>query len=159
MFDIVLFQPEIPPNTGNAIRLAANTGVCLHLVKPLGFDLSDRQLTRAGLDYHDLARVRVHDDWQSCAAALAGRRMFAFSTRGRKSYNEVAFRPGDVFVFGSETRGLPEEMRARFDGERLLRIPMIPSNRSMNLSNTVAVVVFEAWRQNGFAHAQSEAAP
>jgi len=151
MFDIVLFQPEIPPNTGNAIRLAANTGVHLHLVRPLGFDLSDRQLARAGLDYHDLACVTVHDDWEACQQALTGRRMFALTTRGKARYDQVVFRPGDVMVFGCETRGLPGEIRAGFEDEHLLRIPMIPSNRSMNLSNAIAVVVFEAWRQQDFA--------
>lgn len=151
MFDVVLYQPEIPPNTGNVIRLAANTGVHLHLVKPLGFDLSDRQLARAGLDYHDLSRVSVHEDWKACQAALAGRRMFALSVRGQQRYDTVAFKPGDVLVFGCETRGLPPELLAGFDPAAVLRLPMRPSNRSMNLANTVAVVVFEAWRQQGFA--------
>jgi tRNA (cytidine/uridine-2'-O-)-methyltransferase len=156
MFDVVLYQPEIPPNTGNAIRLAANTGIRLHLVEPLGFDLSDKQLQRAGLDYHDLARLQrrtVHADWEACHAALAGRRMFALSVRGTRSYAEVAFAPGDVFVFGPETRGLPQAMLDSLGPDGVLRIPMMPSNRSMNLGNTAAVVVFEAWRQQGFAGA------
>lgn len=153
MFDVVLYQPEIPPNTGNAIRLAANTGIRLHLVKPLGFDLSDKQLQRAGLDYHDLARVTVHADWAACRAALAGRRLFALSVRGTRSYAEVAFAPGDVFVFGPETRGLPQALLDGLGPDAVLRIPMMPSNRSMNLANTAAVVVFEAWRQQGFAGA------
>jgi tRNA (cytidine/uridine-2'-O-)-methyltransferase len=153
MFDVVLYQPEIPPNTGNAIRLAANTGIRLHLVEPLGFDLSDKQLQRAGLDYHDLARLTVHADWEACHAALAGRRMFALSVRGTRSYAEVAFAPGDVFVFGPETRGLPQAMLDSLGPDGVLRIPMMPSNRSMNLGNTAAVVVFEAWRQQGFAGA------
>ncbi len=150
MFNVVLFQPEIPPNTGNAIRLAANTGVRLHLVRPLGFDLSDRHLARAGLDYHDLARVSVHDDWQHCVAALGQTRLFAFSTRGKRRFDHVGFVPGDTFVFGPETRGLPQDMLDDLPQEQVLRLPMLPSNRSLNLSNTVAVVVFEAWRQNGF---------
>ena len=151
MFDIVLYQPEIPPNAGNVIRLSANTGCRLHLVRPLGFDLSDRQLARAGLDYHDLARVTVHEDWAACVAALAGRRVFALSTRGRQRYDRVAYRAGDVFLFGPETRGLPDEILAGLPEEHRLRLPMCPSNRSMNLGNTVAVVVFEAWRQAGYA--------
>lgn len=150
MFNLVLFQPEIPPNTGSLIRLAANTGVCLHLVKPLGFDLSDRQLARAGLDYHDLARVVVHEGWQDCQAALSGSRMFAFSTRGTRRYDQVAFAPGDAFVFGPETRGLPEDLIASMDAGHVLRIPMLPSSRSMNLANSASIVVFEAWRQQDF---------
>lgn len=151
MFNVVLFQPEIPPNTGNLIRLAANTGVHLHLVRPLGFELGDRQLARAGLDYHDLARVSVHEDWPACAAALEGARTFAFTTRAVRRYDAVAYRPGDTFVFGPETRGLPDELLASLDPDHCLRIPMVPSNRSINLSNAVAAVVFEAWRQHGFA--------
>lgn len=151
MFNVVLFQPEIPPNTGNSIRLAANTGISLHLVRPLGFDLSDRHLARAGLDYHDLARVSVHADWQACVAALSETRIFAFSTRGKRRYDLERFRPGDTFVFGPETRGLPQAMLDELPGAQVLRLPMLPSNRSLNLSNTVSIVVFEAWRQNGFA--------
>lgn len=150
MFNVVFYQPEIPPNTGNAIRLAANTGIRLHLIRPLGFDLSDKQLARAGLDYHDLASLSVHEDWGACRAALADTRWFAFSTRGRRRYDTVAYRAGDTFVFGPETRGLPQGLLDTFDAEQLLRIPMQASNRSMNLSNSAAVVVFEAWRQLGF---------
>ncbi len=151
MFDIVLFQPEIPPNTGNLIRLAANTGCRLHLVEPLGFDLSDKQVARAGLDYHDMACVTVHADWGAVQAALAGRRWFALTTRGSARYADSAFRPDDVLLFGPESRGLPPEILDRFETDRRLRLPMLPGSRSMNLSNAVSVVVFEAWRQNGFA--------
>ena len=151
MFDIVLYQPEIPPNTGNLIRLAANTGCRLHLVAPLGFDLSDKQVARAGLDYHDMAVVRVHAGWEAVQAALPGRRWFALTTRGSRSYATVDFRPGDVLLFGPESRGLPPEVLDRFDAQHRLRLPMLPDSRSMNLSNAVSVVVFEAWRQNGFA--------
>ncbi len=150
MFHVVLFQPEIAPNTGNSIRLAANTGIRLHLVRPLGFDLSDRQLARAGLDYHDLASLSIHDDWAGCAAVLGDARVFALSTRGRRRFDQVDYRPGDAFVFGPETRGLPDEFLQGLPGEQVLRLPMRPSNRSLNLSNTVAVVVFEAWRQCDF---------
>lgn len=151
MFNVVLLQPEIPPNTGNVIRLAANTGVRLHLVKPLGFDLSDRQLARAGLDYHDLASVVVHEDWAACRSFLGNARVFAFSTRGRRRHDEVLFDAGDTLVFGSETRGLAQAFLDQLDASQVVRIPMRASNRSMNLSNSVAVVVFEAWRQHGFA--------
>lgn len=151
MFDIVLFQPEIPPNTGNLIRLAANTGCRLHLVAPLGFDLSDKQVARAGLDYHDMACVTVHPDWGAVRAALPDRRWFALTTKGRARYADSAFRAGDVLLFGPESRGLPAEVLAQFDDAHRLRLPMLPDSRSMNLSNAVSVVVFEAWRQNGFA--------
>lgn len=150
MFEIVLYQPEIPPNTGNIIRLAANTGSRLHLIEPLGFDLSDRQLARAGLDYHDLTRVTVHPDWERCRHALAGRRMFALTTRGSERHDRVAYRAGDVLLFGPESRGLPDAVLAGFEVERRIRIPMRPTNRSVNLSNAVAVVVYEGWRQHGF---------
>jgi tRNA (cytidine/uridine-2'-O-)-methyltransferase len=151
MFDIVLYQPEIPPNTGNLIRLAANTGCRLHLVEPLGFDLSDKQVARAGLDYHDMACVTVHAGWDAVQTALAGRRWFAFTTKGSCSYATIAFLPGDVLLFGPESRGLPAEILDRFDAAHRLRLPMLPGSRSMNLSNAVSVTVFEAWRQNGFA--------
>lgn len=151
MFDIVLYQPEIPPNTGNIIRLSANTGCRLHLVKPLGFPLEDARMRRAGLDYHEYAEMQVHEDWEACKQALAGRRMFALTTKGSTRYTEIAFQPGDVFVFGPETRGLPEEVREEFAPAFRLRLPMMPDNRSLNLSNSAAVLVFEAWRQNGFA--------
>ncbi len=153
MFDVVLLQPEIPPNTGNIIRLAANSGVRLHLVEPLGYELSDRHLARAGLDYHDLACVSVHPDWPACRAALAGRRFFALTTKGRVRHDAPAYAAGDVFVFGPESRGLSDEVLAGFPAEAWLRIPMRPTNRSMNLSNAVAVVVYEAWRQFDFSGA------
>ncbi|MCB1886911.1 MAG: tRNA (cytidine(34)-2'-O)-methyltransferase [Rhodocyclaceae bacterium] len=153
MFHIVLHRPEIPPNTGNVIRLAANVGAHLHLIRPLGFSLDDRSLARAGLDYHDLARVTVHDDLESCLSGLSGCRAFALSTRGRVRFDTVPARAGDVFVFGSETAGLPEPVLAAFPEAHRLRLPMVPGNRSLNLSNTVAVVVFEAWRQLDFAGA------
>ena len=153
MFEIVLYQPEIPPNTGNIIRLAANTGSNLHLVAPLGFDLSDKQLARAGLDYHDLTCVTVHADWARCRTALAGRRMYALTTRGSRGHDRVAYQPGDALLFGPESRGLPAEVLAEFALDARIRIPMRPTNRSVNLSNAVAVVVYEAWRQHGFAGA------
>lgn len=153
MLDIVLYRPEIPPNAGNVIRLAANTGARLHLVEPLGFTLEDRQLKRAGLDYHEMASVRVHRDWDACRAALEGRRLFAVSTRGDVSYAEVRYAADDVFVFGPETSGLPPALLEAFAPERRLRLPMRAGNRSLNLSNAVAVVVFEAWRQLGFCGA------
>jgi len=150
MFNIVLLQPEIPPNTGNVIRLAANAGARLHLVEPLGFSLDDRQLRRAGLDYHDRAHIEVHRDWEACRGALGERRLFALSTRGTRNYAEVEFRVGDAFVFGAETRGLPQELLEEFAPPARLRLPMLSGNRSVNLSNAVAVVVYEAWRQIGF---------
>ena len=151
MFQIVLYQPEIPPNTGNVIRLAANTGCKLHLVAPLGFDVSDASLRRAGLDYAEFVEMRVHADWPACLAALGEARRFAFSTKGTTRHDTVAFRPGDAFIFGPETRGLPAEVLAALPPEQRLRLPMMPDNRSLNLSNTVAVAVYEAWRQQGFA--------
>ena len=154
MFHIVLFQPEIPPNTGNIIRLCANTGARLHLIRPLGFRLDDRELRRAGLDYHEYAEIQVHEDWHACQAAMPGRRLFAFSTRGPQIYDSVAYAPEDVLVFGPETRGLPAEVLAGFAPGRRLRLPMRPGNRSLNLSNAVAVVVYEGWRQAGFAGGQ-----
>jgi tRNA (cytidine/uridine-2'-O-)-methyltransferase len=150
MFDIVLFQPEIPPNTGNIIRLCANTGCHLHLVKPLGFRLSDRALKRAGLDYHEMASVTTHRDWETCSAQFAGRRTFVFTTRASSLHTEAAFVPGDVFVFGSETRGLPAALIEASPELNRLRLPMRPQSRSLNLSNAVAIVVYEAWRQCGF---------
>lgn len=150
-FHIVLYQPEIPPNTGNIVRLAANTGATLHLVQPLGFRIDDKALRRAGLDYAELAAVQIHGDWEGCRAELAGSRLFALSTKAEVHYDTPAYRPGDAFVFGPETRGLPAEILAALPPERRLRLPMLPGNRSINLSNAVAVVIFEAWRQNGFA--------
>ena len=150
MFQIVLFQPEIPPNTGNVIRLAANSGCKLHLVEPLGFDVSERSLRRAGLDYAEFVEMRVHADWAACLVALGAARRFAFSTKATTRYDTVAYEPGDALIFGPETRGLPAEMLAALPPEQRLRLPMMPHNRSLNLSNTVAVAVFEAWRQQGF---------
>lgn len=159
MFNVVLVAPEIPPNTGNAIRLCANTGAQLHLVRPLGFDLSDKQLRRAGLDYHEYAALKVHEDWPSLLAAERPdpARMFALTTRGSVligSPGAQQFRPGDWFVFGCETSGLPAELRESFPPAQRIRLPMRPGNRSLNLSNAVAVVVFEAWRQCGYVGGQ-----
>ena len=153
MLHVVLYQPEIPPNTGNVIRLCANSGAALHLVRPLGFTLEHARLRRAGLDYHEFARVAVHDDLAAFHAAVAPARLFALSTRGTQRYDEVAYADGDAFLFGPETRGLPGELLEALAPERRLRLPMRPDNRSLNLSNAVAVVVFEAWRQLGFAGA------
>jgi len=150
MLHIVLYQPEIPPNTGNVIRLAANSGAQLHLVSPLGFSMDDRALKRAGLDYHEYATVRLHASWDLCRQSLGERRLFALSTRGARSYTEPAYRDEDVFVFGPETRGLPQPLLDALPAGQCLRIPMRPGNRSLNLSNAVAVVVMEAWRQCGF---------
>ena len=151
MFNIVLYQPEIPPNTGNIIRLAANTGATLHLVEPLGFGLADRELKRAGLDYHEYANLVVHKDWHACCECLQGKRMFAFSTRAARRYTEAEFRAGDALLFGPETRGLPAEILSSLHADQRLRLPLRPGNRSLNLSNAVAVAVYEAWRQQGFA--------
>lgn len=194
MFDVILYQPEIPPNTGNIIRLCANSGCRLHLIKPLGFTLEDKQLVRAGLDYHEFAALRVHDSLEDCLASLphpnpstavpvcpAGpsgaeqcsaqprlhppdgeganvslrelvvtRRMFALTTKGSQTFHQVSYQAGDAFLFGPESRGLPAEVLSQFDAARRVRLPMLPDNRSLNLSNTVAVVVYEAWRQCGF---------
>lgn len=155
MFNVVLFQPEIPPNTGNVIRLCANTGATLHLVEPLGFALDDARLRRAGLDYHEYARVRVHASLEACLASLDAPRVFALSTRGRRHYGEVAYRAGDTFVFGPETRGLPQELIEALPEQARVRLPMCVGSRSLNLSNAVAVVVFEAWRQLGWPGAVS----
>lgn len=150
MFQVVLFEPEIPPNTGNIIRLCANTGAELHLVKPLGFTLEDKQLKRAGLDYHEYSTLKIHENWADCKAALAGKRLFAITTKGSTRHSEISFKAGDVFVFGPETRGLPEEIRAEFTPEHRVRLPMLPNSRSLNLSNSAAVLLYEAWRQTGF---------
>lgn len=154
MIDIVLVQPEIPPNTGNVIRLAANTGARLHLVRPLGFSLDDRQLKRAGLDYHEYATMRVHGSWADFRKAMSGRRLYAFTTAGTKLYTDVRYAADDVLVFGAEASGLPSTVVDEFPPERRLRLPMRPGNRSINLSNAVAVAAFEAWRQLGFAGSQ-----
>jgi len=147
---VVLYQPEIPPNTGNVIRLCANTGAALHLIRPLGFDLDDRKLRRAGLDYHEFARVAVHDDLDAFLAAVSPRRLFAVSTRGRMRYDRVEYADDDALLFGPETRGLPQAILDALPEEQRLRLPMQPGNRSLNLSNAVAVIVFEAWRQREF---------
>lgn len=151
MFDVVLFEPEIPPNTGNIIRLCANTGFDLHLVAPLGFDLEERRLRRAGLDYREWTRVRVHESLEHYRRARAPRRLLAFSTRGTHDYAAMRYEQGDALLFGPETRGLPPDILHGVEPGRRLRIPMQPGNRSLNLSNAVAVVCYEAWRQHGFA--------
>ena len=155
MFHVILHRPEIPPNTGNVIRLCANTGARLHLVRPLGFDIDDKQLRRAGLDYHEYAAMQVHDDLDAALAAIATSngeppRVFALSTRGRMRFDAPAYRAGDVFLFGSESAGLPQDILDAIPEAQRLRLPMRPHTRSLNLSNTVAVMVFEAWRQTGF---------
>ena len=150
MFHVVLYQPEIPPNTGNIIRLCANTGSRLHLVRPLGFELDDARLRRAGLDYHEWAEVQVHDHLEAFRSAVRPARLYAFSTRGGPLHTEACFEAGDALLFGPETRGLPREVLDSLPPEQVLRLPMRPGNRSLNLSNAVAVAVFEAWRQQGF---------
>ena len=150
MFDVILFQPEIPSNTGNIIRLCANTGALLHLVKPLGFTLEDRLLRRAGLDYHEYAAITVHDAWAECVDRFKGRRLFAVSTKGGQRYDRIDYAKGDAFLFGPESSGLPAEILDSVFEERRIRLPMIPGSRSLNLSNTVAVVIYEAWRQVEF---------
>ncbi len=150
MFDLILFEPEIPPNTGNIIRLCANSGTTLNLVEPLGFTLEDRQLARAGLDYHEYANVVVHRNWDSCLARFDGRRLFAFTTKGKTRYDKIDYGKGDAFLFGPESRGLPEAILHSFPEENRVRIPMLPHSRSLNLSNSAAVVIYEAWRQNEY---------
>ena len=151
MFELVLYQPEIPPNTGNIIRLCANSGTKLHLVKPLGFSLDDKLLIRAGLDYHEYANLVVHEDWVACKQALGSQRRFALTTKATRWHAAAQFEKGDVFVLGPETRGLPPELLAEFNEENKLRLPMQPGMRSLNLSNAAAVMIYEAWRQIGFA--------
>jgi tRNA (cytidine/uridine-2'-O-)-methyltransferase len=153
MFHIILYQPEIPPNTGNIIRLCANTGSQLHLIRPIGFELDDRQLRRAGLDYHEYANVHVHDALAACLQTLPDARLFAFTTKGAQPYHKVRYQAGDALLFGPESRGLPINILGSLPPEQRLRLPMLPDNRSLNLSNTVAAAVFEAWRQCGFAGA------
>jgi len=150
MFHIVLFQPEIPPNTGNIIRLCANTGNQLHLIHPLGFELDEKKVRRAGLDYHDMAVVNEHTDFDAFLGKVAPNRLFAYSTRGKSCYTEPQYEDGDAFVFGPETRGLPSTMLDSLAPENILRLPMKQNSRSLNLSNTVAIAVYEAWRQQGF---------
>jgi tRNA (cytidine/uridine-2'-O-)-methyltransferase len=151
MLHVILFRPEIPPNTGNAIRLCANTGASLHLIRPLGFELDDARLRRAGLDYHEYARVTVHDDLPACLVALGEPRVFAYSTRGRLAHVDARYTEGDALLFGCETAGLPDEVLDAIPPDQRLRLPMRPDSRSLNLSNSVAVAVYEAWRQLGFA--------
>jgi tRNA (cytidine/uridine-2'-O-)-methyltransferase len=153
MFNVVLFEPEIPPNTGNAIRLCANSGATLHLVKPLGFSLDDKKLQRSGLDYHDLASVKVHSSFEACIDELGGARLLAMETGGRRCYSDFEYRAGDAFLFGPESRGLPDAVLDRVGRNSSLFIPMRAPSRSINLSNAVALVVYEAWRQIGFAGA------
>jgi tRNA (cytidine/uridine-2'-O-)-methyltransferase len=154
LFHVVLFEPQIPPNAGNIIRLCANTGTTLHLIKPLGFKLDDKSLQRSGLDYHDLADVRVHENYEACVVGLDGSRLFAVETGGGRRYSDVGFRAGDAFVFGPETRGLPAQLLEQVGREACLFIPMRAHSRSVNLSNAVALVVFEAWRQLEFSGAK-----
>ncbi|MFZ2404133.1 MAG: tRNA (uridine(34)/cytosine(34)/5-carboxymethylaminomethyluridine(34)-2'-O)-methyltransferase TrmL [Methylobacter sp.] len=153
MFHIVLYEPEIPANTGNIIRLCANTGMQLHLIKPLGFDLDDKKLRRAGLDYHEWVSVKEHDSLADFVGSIKPGRIFALTTKGAKIYSEVSFRSGDAFLFGPETRGLPVTVLADLGSERCLYLPMQAESRSLNLSNTVSIVLYEAWRQMGFAGA------
>jgi len=150
MFHIVLFEPEIPPNTGNIIRLCANTGAHLHLVEPLGFKLEDKQMRRAGLDYHEFSTMQVHPNWAACKAALSGKRLFAITTKGSARHSNIQYQDDDAFVFGPETRGLPDEVLNEFTPEHRVRLPMLPDSRSLNLSNSAAVLLYEAWRQQDF---------
>ena len=150
MINIVLYEPEIPPNTGNLIRLAANAGLNLHLIKPLGFDLDDKRMRRAGLDYHDYAALEVHDNWSAFVKKCGLNRAYGISTKGKRYYHQIQFLKGDFIIFGPESRGLPEKVRTDLSNERLLRIPMAKTSRSLNLSNAAAIVAYEAWRQNNF---------
>jgi tRNA (cytidine/uridine-2'-O-)-methyltransferase len=154
VFSLVFYQPEIPPNTGNAMRLAAVTGCELHLIEPLGYQLDDAKLRRAGMDYRDRATVSVHTDFESCAAALEGRRVFAFTVDGSRLFTEPGYRRGDVLLFGPESAGLPDEVLAHRWVSESVRIPMVPGVRSLNLANAAAIAVYEGWRQNGFAGAR-----
>ena len=154
MFHIVLYQPEIPPNTGNIIRLCANTGSHLHVVHPLGFELDDKRLRRAGLDYHEFASVLQHQNLNDCLASMPNQRVFALTTRGRQRYDQVSYQAGDIFLFGPETRGLPQEVLDSLPAEQRLRLPMLNGQRSLNLSNTAAIMLYEAWRQMDFPEAQ-----
>lgn len=153
MFHVVLVEPEIPPNTGNIIRLCANTGAQLHLIEPLGFPLDDSKMKRAGLDYHDYATMKVHKNWLAFldSEQPAQNRMFAMTTHGSSTFSTLAFKANDYFIFGSETKGLAQTLRESFPPNQRIRLPMQPENRSLNLSNAVAVVIYEAWRQNGFS--------
>jgi tRNA (cytidine/uridine-2'-O-)-methyltransferase len=150
MFHIALFEPQVPPNTGNIIRLVANNGCSLHLIEPMAFDLEEKNLRRAGLDYHDLARLTKYKNYQDFVTAMQGRRILACTTKGEKHYDKITYQPGDVLLFGSETSGLPAEVLNSIDPVRRIRIPMMPNNRSLNLSNAAAIISYEAWRQQGF---------
>lgn len=150
MFNVVLFQPEIPPNTGNIIRLCANIGAALHLIEPLGFVMDDKRLRRAGLDYSEWVNVCTHKDYESFVQTVQPTRVFACSTHGKKYYSDVSYQAGDTFLMGPETRGLPKDLRESLPEERVIRIPMTPENRSLNLSNATSIIVYEAWRQLGF---------
>ena len=150
MFNIILYQPEIPPNTGNIIRLCANTGIQLHLVKPLGFPLQDKQLLRAGLDYHEFTRIKVHENWTDCTRSLQDHRIFAVTTKGKQRHDQVTYTAGDAFLFGAESCGLPVQIMETFPELHRIRIPMVATSRSLNLSNAVAIIAYEAWRQAGF---------
>lgn len=150
MFNIILHQPEIPQNTGNIIRLCANTNVQLHLIKPLGFALKDKQLIRAGLDYHEFARIKMHENWLECQKQIPKKRIFIVTTKGKQRYDKVKYSAGDAFLFGAESRGLPMDLIESVAEQNRIRVPMIPTSRSLNLSNTVAIVVYEAWRQVEF---------
>ena len=150
MFNIILFQPEIPPNTGNIIRLTANTGSHLHLIRPLGFTLDDKRMRRAGLDYHDLTYISIHDSLDDCLNKMGATTCYALSTKGQSPYHRAKFKPGDALLFGPETRGLPHEVLSRFNNESLLTIPQRSNSRSLNLSNSVSIVLYEAWRQQDF---------
>lgn len=152
MFHVVLYEPEIPPNTGNIIRLCANTGAILHLIRPMGFDLDDTRLKRAGLDYHEFATLSVHDSFEAFLSTIKPERLFACTTKGRHMYSDAHFEAGDALLFGPETRGLPAAILGSLPAERSLRIPMLTNSRSLNLSNAVAIVLYEAWRQNGFGN-------
>ena len=151
MFNIVLFEPEIPPNTGNIIRLCANTGAHLHLIHPLGFDMDEKSLRRAGLDYIDLSIVHHYDNYQDYLEKHKPASLYAVSTKGKQLYSDCMFKDGDSFIFGPETRGLPKKILDKFDTDKILRIPMLENSRSLNLSNSVSIIVYEAWRQNNFA--------
>ncbi len=154
MFNIILHQPEIPPNTGNIIRLCANTGMQLHLVKPLGFPLKDKQLLRAGLDYHEFAHIKVHENLADCCQSLQGHRIFAITTKGKQRYDKIIYAAGDAFLFGAESCGLPAQVMEIFPELHRIRVPMVATSRSLNLSNAVAIVAYEAWRQADFPSGQ-----
>jgi len=153
MFIVALFEPEIPPNTGNIIRLCANIGATLHLIKPLGFDLENKKLRRAGLDYREFVNIKIHDNYSEFLVYVKPTRVFACSTRGKRYYSDVQFQEGDVFLFGPETRGLPKDLLDNMASENIIRLPMLPNSRSLNLSNATAAILYEAWRQNDFSGA------